>query len=176
VAASVAAVALGAFASGCKKPEGSPTALSSDAPAASTAEVATAPSASGSAEAEPPPPTTWEPPVDLRGKAHAAPAIPEGAPRLVSIAMLTEVRARPSSLATKIGYLRAGAVVEIDPSESPKKDDKCAQGFRKIKPYGFVCIGPEATLDVNHPIARVRATRDREREDRRIVNTRIGGW
>jgi hypothetical protein len=23
---------------------------------------------------------------------------------------------------------------------------------------------------------RLRATRDREREDRRIVNTRIGGW
>jgi hypothetical protein len=52
---------------------------------------------------------------------------------------------------------------------------------------GGVPAGIKKTLAVIRPrpsgitktlngIAPMRATRDREREDRRIVNTRIGGW
>ena len=34
--------------------------------------------------------------------------------------MLTDIRAHPSPTATKVGYLRAGAVVEIEPEEHGK--------------------------------------------------------
>jgi hypothetical protein len=71
--------------------------------------------------------------------------------------MLTEVHARPDPNATKVGYLRAGAVVEVEPEEHGKAG--CPGGWRKIKPYGFVCLGPEATLDMEHPVVRALTRR-----------------
>jgi hypothetical protein len=35
----------------------------------------------------------------------------------------------------------------------------CKNGYRKIKPYGYVCVGPEATIDLQHPIARASTRR-----------------
>lgn len=143
---------------GCRRSEDKPApGLSADAPASGGAPD---PSASGAASGDPeeaPPPSTGPAIVDLEGTAHPPPPIPEGAPRLGAIAMLTDVRARPNPAATKVGYLRAGAVVEIEPEEKGKAG--CPGGWRKIKPYGYVCVGPEATLDLNHPIVRASTRR-----------------
>ncbi len=142
----------------CHRSETPTPGLASESPVSTAVEV---PGASGAAsdDAEGPPPPASSGPalVDLHGKATLPPPLPEGAPRLGSIAMLTDVHAKPSPASTKVGYLRAGAVVEMDPDEQGKNG--CPGGWRKIKPYGFVCIGPEATLDLDHPIVRASARR-----------------
>jgi lipoprotein-anchoring transpeptidase ErfK/SrfK len=137
------------------KGKGPPTPALSSTVAATTS----APGATSTAEdpPEPPPPPSGPSLVDLRGRSQAPPPIPEGAPKLGSTSMLTEIRARPNPNAAKVGYLRAGAVVEIDPE--PKGQAGCPAGWRKIKPYGYVCLGPEATLDVSHPIVRALTRR-----------------
>jgi L,D-transpeptidase catalytic domain len=145
---------------GCHHASGQAPELAADAPAGSASALAgDAPTASATeAEADPPPPAPSGPPiVDLHGKATPPPPIPEGAPRLGAVAMLTDVHARPDPKSTKVGYLRAGAVVEIDPDEQGKSG--CPGGWRKIKPYGFVCVGSEATLDMENPIVRASTRR-----------------
>ena len=146
---------------GCRHPDAPAPGLSADAPSSSAAAApGLEPSAIASAgEADPaPPPSPGGPSiVDLKGNYTAPPPIPEGAPRLASIAMLTVIRARPDPAATKVGYLRAGAVVEVDPDEQGKGG--CPGGWRKIKPYGFVCLGPEATRDLENPIVRASTRR-----------------
>ncbi len=140
---------------GCRHADKPAPGLSSDAPA-DASDPAPVADPSGSADPEPPPPSGPSL-VDLHGTAHLPPPLAEGAPRLASIAMLTEVRAHPDANATKVGYLRAGAVVEIEPGEHGKAG--CPGGCRKIKPYGYVCLGPEATLDLENPIARAATRR-----------------
>jgi hypothetical protein len=151
------AMSAAAVAPGCGRAEKPAPGLAAEAPAGGSAADPTA-APSGSADADPaPPPPSGPTLVDLHGVVHPPPPIPDGAPRLAGIAMLTEVRARPDPNATKVGYLRAGAVVEIEPDEKGKAG--CPGGWRKIKPYGFVCVGPEATLNLEHPIARASTRR-----------------
>src|SRR4051812_516979 len=79
---------------GGRRAEGPAPRPSAEAPEASPPPP---PPAAPSAEPDdpPPPPMTGPPVVDLHGKASPPPPIPEGAPRLAGIAMLTEVHARP---------------------------------------------------------------------------------
>lgn len=101
-------------------------------------------------EADAPAPTSYrdfEPPVD---PGHL----------LVAIARETLVYERPSFKSAKIGYLRAGAQVRRD--SEPAARGECKGGFYRIMPEGYVCVGPTATLDPNHPVAqfgRVRPDR-----------------
>ncbi|TKC94731.1 L,D-transpeptidase [Polyangium fumosum] len=155
----LAAVSLG----GCREKPGSAPGLLADAPseagAATTPKTDTdgAPSADA-ADAEAPPPEPSGPLlVDLAGIAHLPPPIPESAPRLASIAMRTDVVAKPDPKAARVGFLRAGAIVEMDPEVAGTAG--CKDGWRKIKPYGYVCVGPDATLDLNHPIVKAATRR-----------------
>src|ERR1700690_784649 len=52
--------------------------------------------------------------------------------KIASIAMHTWIYVAPSDHATKLGYLRAGAVV--DRGEAPAGTDGCAGGWYRIKP------------------------------------------
>ncbi len=67
--------------------------------------------------------------------------------------------ARPGSL--KLGYLRAGAVVERD--EKPSAEEGCKKGWYGIRPRGFVCAGDNATIDMDDPIVKA-ATRRPDRK------------
>jgi lipoprotein-anchoring transpeptidase ErfK/SrfK len=145
-------LALAVLAAGCRHAEKPAPSLSADAPAG-----AAAPDPSGSADADPAPPPSGPSLVDLHGAAHLPPPLPEGAPRLGSTAMLTEIHSRPDPNSNKVGYLRAGAVVEMDPAEQGKAG--CPHGWRHVKPYGFVCLGPEATVDLENPIVRALTRR-----------------
>ena len=136
----------------CRRGQPSPSPAST-----SSAPAAPAPPGSGSAEPEPPPLPTSPTVVDLTGRFFPSAAIPDGAPRLASIAMLTEVHARPDPSSRVLGYLRAGAVVEVEPDEQGKGG--CPGGFRKLKTGGFVCLGAEATMDLEHPVARASTRR-----------------
>jgi len=71
---------------------------------------------------------------------------------LVSTAKETIVYARPSTKAPKLGYLRAGAVVSRDPE--PASYDGCRGGFYGVAPEGFVCVGPNASIDAHGDAAR----------------------
>jgi len=73
-------------------------------------------------------------------------------PVLAPIAMTVPVRAKPASDGEVIGVLRVGA--RVARSEAPVTLRDCAGGWYAVRPLGFVCAGPEATLKLDHPIAR----------------------
>lgn len=110
----------------------------SDEPASLTLEL---PSATATVSVEPAP---------------AIPAKPDAKPnastKVGSIAMRTWVYDHPESRASKLGYLRAGAVVDRSPD--PLGTSGCEGGWYRIEPRGYVCVGKGATLDLNHPIVQ----------------------
>jgi lipoprotein-anchoring transpeptidase ErfK/SrfK len=95
--------------------------------------------------------------VGLDGSSRAwPPPLPEGVPRVAALAIETPVLAEPDVFAPRLGLLRTGAIVEIDPK--PVQGKGCAAGFRAIKPLGYVCLG-SATLDLSNPIVRASSRR-----------------
>ena len=76
---------------------------------------------------------------------------------LVAIGRETLVYLRPSLKSPKIGYLRAGAQVRRD--EKPAGYEGCKGGFYHVMPEGYVCVGPSATLDPQHPVAQFSRVR-----------------
>lgn len=98
------------------------------------------------------------PVVDLSGEAHPYPAARADAPRLAAVSMATDVRKRPDPKAARVGVLRAGAVVELAGSAAAGTAG-CKDGWRKVAPFGYVCVGPEATLDLEHPVVRASTRR-----------------
>jgi lipoprotein-anchoring transpeptidase ErfK/SrfK len=82
-------------------------------------------------------------------------------PELASTALETWVYAEPRWSARRIGYLRAGAIVERD--LEPEGRSSCPEGWYRIQPKGFVCARKTATLDVFDPV--VEASRPGPRRD-----------
>jgi hypothetical protein len=157
----LAAVAL----AGCGRAEGHSPSLSAgaspdtQAPGSAAAAGSGAPETDGTASAggDAVPDHTGLAVVSLEGIANPPPPAPESAPRVASIAMSTDIRSRPDRNASRIGWLRAGAVVEMDAEAAGTSG--CPGGWRRIKPAGYVCAGPEATTDLNHPIVRASTRR-----------------
>lgn len=74
----------------------------------------------------------------------------------------TVVYAQPRRSSRKLGFLRQGALVRRDPE--PAGHEGCSEGWYRIAPEGYVCVGKTATLDLNHPILRLTSHRpDRAR-------------
>lgn len=97
------------------------------------------------------------PPVSLDGTSRPWPPLPSGsAARVAAIAIETPVLSQPDTSSARVGQLRAGAIVEVDPK--PVSGKGCQAGFRKIMPVGYVCLGT-ATLDLAHPIVRASTRR-----------------
>lgn len=79
------------------------------------------------------------------------PGIEPGAgAKIASIAMRTWIYVAPNDRATKLGYLRAGAVV--DRGEESAGTDGCAGGWYRIEPRGYVCVGKGASLALDHQV------------------------
>jgi hypothetical protein len=72
----------------------------------------------------------------------------------------TWVFAEPHWKARRIGYLRAGAVVERR-AEPAAKNHSCPEGWYRIEPRGYVCVGEKATLDVFEPVVEAASRRPR---------------
>lgn len=88
---------------------------------------------------------------DPRSLSPNAPGAAETArPKLASIAMRTWVYQEPREDSQKLGYLRAGAVIERASEPSSIRD--CEGGWYRVAPRGFVCVGKGASLDLEHPI------------------------
>jgi hypothetical protein len=103
-----------------------------------------------------------EPPADDQDEAPAdePPAAEEevkGEDVLVSIARETWIFAEPRWRSRRLGYLRAGSVVSRSSEPATKKN--CPQGWYRVAPRGFVCVGPTASLDPKHPIALLTTRR-----------------
>ncbi|MCC6523287.1 MAG: L,D-transpeptidase [Polyangiaceae bacterium] len=56
----------------------------------------------------------------------------------------------PDDRSTKLGYLRAGAVVPR--TAEPVTGRGCPGGWYGIEPRGYVCVGKGATLDLDNPV------------------------
>ena len=96
-------------------------------------------------------------PVTLDGVSRPWPLpVGEGASRVAAIAIETPVLAQADVFSARLGILRAGAIVEMDPK--PVSGKGCGAGFRAIKPLGFVCLG-STTLDLQHPVVRASSRR-----------------
>lgn len=80
------------------------------------------------------------------------PVPPADGPQLAPIALTVAVMQKPDPKAEPLGYLRLGA--RVARSEKPVGNVGCADGWYAIRPAGFVCAGPSATLKLDHPLAR----------------------
>ena len=80
---------------------------------------------------------------------RTAPVPAENAPQLGIIAELASVREFTDTRAPSLGVLRAGS--RVARSLEPVSHSGCDAGWYAIRPRGFVCVGAEATLDLNHP-------------------------
>lgn len=77
--------------------------------------------------------------------------------KLASIAMQTNVYAKPSDTSRKLGYLRLGAIVPR--SEKSHGVDGCPGGWYGVAPRGYVCVGKNATTEMDAPIIRAANVR-----------------
>lgn len=72
--------------------------------------------------------------------------------KLASIAWRTWIYTDTGPQRMRLGYLRAGAVVD---ARGPLlRNAGCDGGWLRINPRGFVCLGKGATVDLSHPIVR----------------------
>jgi hypothetical protein len=95
------------------------------------------------------------------GLAQPGATEPEG-PVLGAILKETWVYSKPGFKSRRLGYLRAGAVVGR--SEKPAGYSGCQQGWYRVTPRGFVCVGLGATIEATHPVLEASAVRaDRHR-------------
>lgn len=127
-----------------------PPAPTFEAPIAAPIEPSVADPTALEIEATEPDPIVIEEPIE-----------PEPASRevfeLASVARETWVFAEPRWGSKRLGYLRAGAIVER--RSRPSGWSSCTEGWYRIAPSGYVCVGSAATLNVFDPA--VEASRRR---------------
>lgn len=83
------------------------------------------------------------------GIVRNAPIPPENAAKLGVVSEQLRVREFTDVGAPSLGILRAGS--RVARSAEPVSHAGCKGGWYAIRPRGFVCVGVEATLDLNHP-------------------------
>jgi lipoprotein-anchoring transpeptidase ErfK/SrfK len=130
-----------ALASGCQRGNAGP-----DAAASAAASGSSAPGASEVRTA----PATF-------GKNSVAAKMPEGRPMLGITSYAAIVYAEPRDTSKRIGYLRVGA--KVPRSDEPAGTKGCPNGWYEISPKGFVCVGKDATLNLDDPILEAASVR-----------------
>lgn len=83
------------------------------------------------------------------GIVRDAPVPPDNGPQLGVVAKLIQVRKYTDPTAPSVGALHAGARVARSPE--PVSYNGCGGGWYAVRPTGFVCVGSEATLNLDHP-------------------------
>lgn len=79
--------------------------------------------------------------------------------KVASIAWRTWIYTDTGAQRTRLGYLRAGAV--LDARGPLMKNAGCEGGWLRINPRGFVCLGKGATQDLSHPVVLQSGVRPR---------------
>jgi L,D-transpeptidase catalytic domain len=179
---SILAFAAGSFSAGCPRSEDAPlkaaVVIPSPAPASSPApplpeklvvgpapvmtSVPAAPAVDPAELATLPPELVDDGSDDVVEPEPAPPPGPRPADvdELASTAKETWVFAEPHWKARRIGYLRAGAIVERR-AEPVAKNGGCSEGWYRIEPRGYVCVGATATLNVSEAVVEASARRPR---------------
>lgn len=75
--------------------------------------------------------------------------------RLAALGKQTVVYEEPDRESRRLGYLRTGAVVNR--ALVPKSTKGCSEGWYRVAPEGYVCVGRTATLDLDHPAVMLAA-------------------
>jgi hypothetical protein len=147
VARTALTIALTALAAGCEAAADPPM------PLPRAASIALEEAFAESADAGEPPDAAAEP-----LEAQESEAITDE--RLASTATETSVYEEPRWGSRRLGYLRAGATVRRAriPATAGKR---CPEGWYRIEPRGYVCVGSMATLDLTHPVVLASARRPR---------------
>lgn len=65
----------------------------------------------------------------------------------------TIIRSRPDPDSPIIGFARTGALLRR--AEVPANRAGCQEGWYRVEPDGYVCVGRAATIDPQHPIVRL---------------------
>lgn len=65
----------------------------------------------------------------------------------------TIIRSRPDHQAQILGFARTGALLRR--AKVPSGFDGCKEGWYRVEPSGYVCVGKAATLDPEHPLIRL---------------------
>ena len=80
--------------------------------------------------------------------------------RLASIATETSVYEEPRWGSRRLGYLRAGGTVRR--ARIPvAANRRCPEGWYRVEPRGYVCVGAMATLDLGHAVLVASTPRPR---------------
>lgn len=99
-----------------------------------------------------------QPVVTLDGQYHTLKSAPGSGPkRIGAVSRQSPIHHSPSPQSRVLGYLRAGGVVDV--AEGPVGKDGCPGGWFRIAPFGFVCSGPTATLDMKHEVLQALSRR-----------------
>lgn len=80
------------------------------------------------------------------------PVPPAGGPKLAALSLKTPICPKPDKTTDAIGYLRVGA--RVARSAEPVSKDDCPDGWYAVRPVGFVCAGPDATVRLDDPVPR----------------------
>jgi hypothetical protein len=80
------------------------------------------------------------------------PVPPANGPLLAPLSMTVAIMQKPDPKAETLGYLRVGA--RVARSEKPLGFEGCPDGWYAVRPAGVVCAGPNATIHLDHPLAR----------------------
>ncbi|WP_370865969.1 L,D-transpeptidase family protein [Chondromyces apiculatus] len=92
-------------------------------------------------------------PVATQGlNALPVPPPPPDKPMLGVTAFVTNVYAEPRDTSKKLGYLRVGT--KVARSDEPAGKAGCPGGWYQIHPRGYVCVGKDATLDLEDPLLK----------------------
>ncbi len=124
----------------------------------STSSVArTGPAASASEAEQVPVALSSKPMVGIDGVTHMPASLPPAAKRVAARRWVAPILARPRGDAVRIGSLRAGGQVAAvgDLVAGPG----CSQGWQRIEPIGYVCVGKDVTADLEDPIVRAATRR-----------------
>ncbi len=79
-------------------------------------------------------------------------ALPGSGERIAAIAMRAWVYLEPDPESSKLGYLRAGSVVERARTSAGHKG--CVGSWYRVRPRGYICVGRGATLDLDHAVVK----------------------
>jgi lipoprotein-anchoring transpeptidase ErfK/SrfK len=113
--------------------------------------------ASASASSSAPPAASAPALPEGVGQNSVAAAMPSDKPMLGITSFAAIVYKEPRDTSKRIGYLRVGAKVPRSAEPAGKKG--CPGGWYEIFPRGFVCVGKDATLDLDDPILEAASVR-----------------
>ena len=65
----------------------------------------------------------------------------------------TIIRSRPDLGASIIGFARTGSLLRR--AAVPVSRKGCKEGWYRVEPDGYICVGQTATIDPTHPIVRL---------------------